>query len=105
MTLEETLKSVWEQVLTEQKARVELSGQVYRVETTGAKRLRMVEFAHDGHRILGIEQNPATSSQWAALARGGKQVMQFRSRGAYIGNVCEGRLTRYAAWSSLGLPP
>ena len=29
--------------------------------------------------------------------------MQFSCQGRYVGNVCEGRLTRYGAWRDLGL--
>jgi hypothetical protein len=30
--------------------------------------------------------------------------MQFRCKGRYVGNVCEGKLLRYPAWTSLALP-
>jgi hypothetical protein len=52
----------------------------------------------------GIEQNPETSSRWAALAREGKRVMQFSHEHRYFANVCEGELTRYPAWSAQRLP-
>ena len=55
-------------------------------------------------RIIGIEQNPATSSRWAALAEEGKRIMQFRCKGCYVANVCEGKLLRYPAWGALKLP-
>ncbi len=54
--------------------------------------------------IIGIEQNPATNSRWAALARDGKQIMQFRCNGRNVANVCEGDLLRYPAWKGMGLP-
>jgi len=104
MTLGETLVSVWQQVLAEGKAVVELEGERFPMKPTRAKKLRAVEFAYGTYRIDGIEQNPATSSQWAALARQGKRVMQFSFERRYIGNVCEGRLLAYPAWRSLGLP-
>jgi hypothetical protein len=30
--------------------------------------------------------------------------MQFRCKGRYIANVCEGKLFRYPAWTALALP-
>ena len=63
-----------------------------------------VEFNCGGLRITGIEQNPATTSRWAALAREGNRIMQFRCEGRYVGNVCEGKLLRYPAWRALNLP-
>jgi len=104
MTLEEALISVWQQALAERKAAVELEGESYAVKATRAKRLRIVAFAYGPYRIDGIEQNPETSSRWAALARQGNRVMQFSCKGRYIGNVCEGKLLRYPAWHTLRLP-
>ncbi len=104
MTLGETLVSVWQQALAEGMSAVELEGKSYRVGATRAKKLRTVEFTYGTHRIDGIEQNPETSSRWAALAREGKRVMQFSLNRRYIGNVCEGKLLRYPAWKSLKLP-
>lgn len=104
MTLAETLKSVWQQVLEDGKPVVKVDGESYRVAMFRAKNLRSVEFNHGTFRILGIEQNPATSSQWAELARQGSRIMQFRCQGRYIANVCEGKLLCYPAWRSLKLP-
>lgn len=104
MTLPETLLAVWRQVLVEEKEAVELEGETYPVVGTRKRKLRSVEFTFGEHRIAGIEQNPETKSRWAQLARQGKRVMQFSSQGRYIGNVVEGRLTRYPAWHGLGLP-
>lgn len=55
-------------------------------------------------RFFGIEQNPDTESRWAALARKGKPVMQFRYDGRYVANVSEGKVFRYPAWRALKLP-
>lgn len=104
MTLAETLVAVWQQALAEEKAVVHLESKGHPVERTRGKRLRTVEFAHGPHRLSGIEQNPATRSRWAALARQGRRIMQFSCRGRYVGNVCEGKLMRYPAWRSLQLP-
>jgi hypothetical protein len=94
-TLAETMVAVWRQALVENRAEVELATQKCPVTRTRSKGLRAVSFVHRDHQIEGIEQNPETQSRWAALARGGSQIMQFRWRGRYIGNVCDGALMRY----------
>ena len=104
MTLAETLISVWQQSLVEEKAAVELEGDSYPVTATRAKKLRSVSFRYQSHRLDGIEQNPTTSSRWGELARQGSRIMQFSCGRRYIGNICEGKLTRYPAWKSLDLP-
>jgi hypothetical protein len=104
MTLGETLISIWQQVLAEGKSPIELEGKTYSVGSTRAKKLRTVRFEFGGHWLDGIEQNPETTSRWAALAREGKAVMQFSHQHRYVANVCEGTLTRYPAWQALRLP-
>jgi len=104
MTHGETLISVWQQSLADGKQGVDLGRESYPVTVFRAKRLRSVEFSYGELRIIGIEQNPATSSRWAALAREGDRIMQFRCKGRYVANVCEGKLLRYPAWRALALP-
>jgi len=104
MTLEETLVSVWKQVLADNKLAVVVNRRRYPVEFTKSMQLRTVEFPYRRYLFTGIEQNPDTHSRWAGLARSGKRVMQFNCAGHYIGNVCEGRLLRYPAWRVLKLP-
>jgi hypothetical protein len=104
VTLPETLIAVWQQVLAEEEPVLRLEGESYRVGKTRSRRLRTVEFTYGPHSIVAIEQNPNTGSRWARLARQGKRVMQFSHQGRYIGNVVEGRLTRYPAWQALRLP-
>ena len=104
MTLGETLISVWQQALGEWRDNIELQGETYPVTVSRAKGLRMVEFDVGPHRIVGIEQNPKTESRWAALAREGNRIMQFRCKGRYVANVCEGKLLHYPAWKTLELP-
>lgn len=104
MTLAETLIAVWQQVLAEEKKDVRLEGQTCRVGKTRGRRLRTLDFGYGDFRLTGIEQNPETSSRWAQMARKGKRVMQFSCQGRYIGNVVEGRLTRYGSWHHMGLP-
>ncbi len=95
---------IWKQVLEEGKSEVALDDKTYPVGHTRAKKLRTVQFAYEGHSLDGIEQNPETTSRWAALAREGKRIMQFSVGRRYIGNVCANELTRYPAWYSMGLP-
>ena len=104
MTLTDTLISVWRQALDEQRNTATIGGKEYAVKVTRSKLLRTVEFPYQRYRFTGIEQNPATSSRWAALARAGKRIMQFSCDGRYVGNVCEGVLTRYPAWRAMELP-
>ena len=104
MTLGETLISVWQQSLADGQEVVELGLESYPVTVFRAKKLRSVEFSYGELRIIGIEQNPATRSRWATLAREGNRIMQFRCTGRYVANVCEGTLLRYPAWRALALP-
>ena len=104
MTLGEALISVWSQALETGEGAIDLGGEGFKVKRTSAKKLRTVGFRLAGQSFEGIEQNPQTSSRWAVLAREGNRIMQFRCQGRYVANVCEGKLTRYSAWKSLGLP-
>ena len=99
-SLEEALIEVWRQVMVENASVVELDGKSYRVLKTPKKGLRQVDFAFDGREIRGLEQNPETRSRWAQMAASGKKVMQFLSRGRYIGVVAEGKLTVYGKGTS-----
>jgi hypothetical protein len=54
-----------------------------------------VDFVFDGNEIRGLEQNPETKSRWAQMARSGKKVMQFISKGRYVANVVDGKVTVY----------
>jgi len=104
MTLEDTLTSVWRQVMVDKKELVGLGQDTYKVISLRAKKLKMVAFRAGDFAITGIEQNPKTTSRWAELARQGKRIMQFRYKGRYIANVREGKLLRYPAWHALGIP-
>jgi len=104
MTLGETLISVWRQSLAEGRQEVDLEGRHHSVGLFRAEKLRNVEFSYGELSIIGIEQNPATNSRWAGLARQGNRIMQFRCKGRYVANVCEGKLLRCPAWKGMGLP-
>lgn len=104
MTLGETLVEVWRQALAEDRGEVLVDGQRLPVARTRHQSLRTVAVRYGDRAIEGIEQNPETSSRWAKLAQQGQRIMQFSFRGRYVGNVCEGRLTRYPAWKAEGLP-
>ena len=104
MTLGKTLILVWQQSLADGHEEVGLGQESYPVKVFRAKKLRNVEFSYGDLRIIGIEQNPATTSRWAASAREGNRIMQFRCKGRYVANVCEGKLLRYPAWRALTLP-
>jgi fructose-1,6-bisphosphatase/inositol monophosphatase family enzyme len=94
-TLEEVLLSVWRQALVQGSHVVEVNGRKFPVRETSRSRLREVDFEFDGQALRGLEQNPATSSRWAQLARQGKKVMQFLSSGRYMANVVDGKVHLY----------
>lgn len=73
-----------------------------RVFRTSRQGLRRVEFTGEGRRLVGIEQNPTTSSRWAELARAGHRVMQFKDveTNRYVANVVDGRVTFYRGRSA-----
>lgn len=95
MSLEEVLISVWRQTLVEEVEAVELNGWRFPVRRTPRKHLRQVDFNVNGEAVRGIEQNRETSSRWARLAREGRRVMQFLSKGRYIANVVDGKIMFY----------
>ena len=93
--LDEALLSVWRQALVERKKRVHLGGDSYPVQSTAKRKLAQVDFEFAGQRIRGLEQNPATASRWAELARKGAKVMQFLIGGRYIAAVSDGKITHF----------
>ena len=95
MGIEEALISVWRQSLLEEGREVHLNGQSFPVRTTPRKRLLQVDFDFEGKALRGLEQNPATSSNWARLAREGHKIMQVLSGGHYLANVVDGEVTLY----------
>jgi hypothetical protein len=104
MTLEEAMVKVWRQALVEGTAEVELDGKTFPVRETPRKRLREVDFVFEGQPLRGLEQNPKTESRWAQMARAGHKVMQFLSAGRYVGNVVDGKVTRYGKEKSSHKP-
>ncbi len=96
MDAEEIFRSVAQQVFAG-APEVETPEGRAPVKRTSAKRLRRVEFYVEGNKVVGIEQNPQTASQWARLAREGHQVMQFREgdSGRYIAVVVDDKVTIY----------
>src|ERR1700739_984113 len=94
-SLEETLISVWSQVLVGQVMSVRLQDHSFPVRRTTRSRLREVDFQFEGHELRGLEQNPETASRWAQLARQGKKVMQFLQQRRYIAVVVDGKVQFY----------
>jgi len=94
--LDEALLSVWRQTLVERKKRVVLGNDSYPVQSTAKRKLAQVDFDFVGQRIRGLEQNPATGSRWAALARKGAKVMQFLIAGRYIAAVSDAKITHFS---------
>ena len=93
--LDAALLSVWRQALLERKKRVTLGDDSYPVQHTARHKLAQVDFDFAGQRIRGLQQNSATASRWAELARSGAKVMQFLIAGRYIAAVSDGKITHF----------
>ncbi len=65
--------------------------------TTPNLGLKKETFTCNGRTYLAIEQNPATNSQWARMARKGDKVVQFRDTAAnrYVAVAVNGRVQEY----------
>ena|ERR1700720_3197784 len=94
--LDEALLSIWQQALVERKKRVRLGDDSYPVHHTAKSKLAQVDFEFTGQSIRGLEQNPATTSRWAQLARKGAKVMQFLINGSYVAAVADGKITHFS---------
>ena len=94
-SLEETLISVWRQVLVEDVRTVTLESESYPVRRTSRSNLCQVDFRFENQMLRSLEQNPNTGSRWAELARAGKKVLQCLDRGRYVANVVDGRVNFY----------
>jgi len=94
---ERALIDVWRQVPVENADVVVLGAERYPGRLTPKRRLREVDFVFEGNGIRGLEQNPATKSRWAQIARSGKKVMQFLENGRYVANVADGKVLLYGA--------
>jgi hypothetical protein len=93
--LDEALLSVWRQALVDGKERVRLGDDSYPIQHTAKSKLAQVDFEFAGQRVRGLEQNPATSSRWAELARKGAKVMQFLINGRYIAAISDAKITHF----------
>jgi hypothetical protein len=94
--LDEALLSVWRQALVERKKRVRVGDDSYPVQRTAKSKLAQIDFEFAGQSIRGLEQNPATASRWAELARKGVKVMQFLINGRYIAAISDGKITHFS---------
>ncbi len=94
---DEVLIEVWRQALVDRSSTVKIADESFPVRKTASKRLIEVDFAFDGQRYRGIQQNPNTKSGWAHLARKGAKVMQFLQAGKYVAVVVDGKVTHYSS--------
>ena len=94
-SLEDILLTVWRQIMIEHATSVKMNENIYPVKTTKGRGLKQVDFAFGERSLRGLEQNPATKSRWAAMAREGKNVMQFLENGAYVAVVVDGKIHTY----------
>lgn len=95
MTFDRALIAVWQQALVNSASMIELAGERFPVRFTSRQKLRQVDFTFRGESLRGLEQNPHTTSRWAARARSGAKVMQFLSHGRYVAVVVDGKVTMY----------
>jgi hypothetical protein len=102
-SLEDTLISVWRQVLAENAKTVTLNDESYPVRRTSRSKLREVDFQFKGATLRGVEQNASTTSRWAKLAQEGRKVMQFLADGRYVANVVDGKATVYKGLRESGV--
>ena len=93
--LTNALVSIWHQVMVDSKDQVELGAGAYPVTKTSSKRLRQVQFTVAGRQLVGVEQNPRTTSLWAQRARHGARIMQFLEGDHYVANVADGNVIFY----------
>ena len=95
MSLDQALVAVWRQVMVDDAKTVKLDDESYPVRRTSRSKLREVDVRIAGRALRGVEQNPATASRWAKLAKEGKKVMQFLENGRYVAAVVDGKITLY----------
>jgi hypothetical protein len=95
-SFEQALIDVWRQALVENADVVLLGAERYPVRLTPKRHLREVDFVFEGKTVRGLEQNPATKSRWAEMARSGEKVMQFLKDSRYVANVVDGKVTIYS---------
>jgi hypothetical protein len=93
ISLEDAILNVWRQSLLENTKTVTLEGETFPVRSTAKRKLKQINFQFDGKNL---RQNPDTKSRWAAMARGGKKVMQFLKDGRYVAIVADGKVHLYA---------
>jgi hypothetical protein len=88
-SFEQALIDVWRRALVENTDVVLLGAERYSVRLTPKRHLREVDFVFEGKTVRGREQNPATKSRWAEMARSGEKVMPFLKDGRYVANVVD----------------
>jgi hypothetical protein len=96
-SIQQALKSVWQQALVDKSDYVWLSGKKFRVKKRLLTSLKQVDFVLEGQEVRGLEQSPAGKSHWAQMARDGKRIMQFLYSGYHVANVTDGVLHIYGA--------
>jgi hypothetical protein len=64
---------------------------------TSIKALGKEIFHFAGMKFVALQQNPATNSSWAGLARSGHRVVQFKNAATnrYVGVSVDGQFKQY----------
>jgi hypothetical protein len=76
---------------------VSVNGQALKVDRTGSRRFKTLQFEMNGRAYQAIEQNRQKPSRWGQLARAGHQVVQFRDieSGKYVAVAVDGKVIEY----------
>jgi hypothetical protein len=82
LSLEDTLLTVYQQSLVENRKAVVLEDKSFPVRVTAKRKLKQVDFQFDERDLRGLEQNPETKSRWAAGRGRGDQLSGSGEEGA-----------------------
>lgn len=79
---------------------ISVAGSRFLVGKTGGFRsggvpLKRVPMNLDGTQFTAIQQNPNTGSRWAAMARRGHRVVQFKDSKGYVAVAVDGKVEEY----------
>jgi hypothetical protein len=81
---------------------VSVGGRDLKVDRTGSRRFKTLQFDMNGRVYQAIEQNRQKPSRWGQLARAGHQVVQFRDieSGKYVAVSVDGKIIQYGKRAS-----
>lgn len=95
LSFEHTLIEVWRQALVENSKVVELGIETFPVLRTPSAACDRWISCSMAKTFEGLSRTQRRNLGGAQLARSGKNVMQFLSKGRYVANVADGKVTLY----------